>query len=313
MVPIRDIRANRNNHGGFRGAVAIKYIVIHYTGNDGDTAENNGKYFQRDLKAEKLNVASAHYFVDDKEIIRSVPDNHIAYSVEGTNYGGRLHGIANNANTLNIELCDTVKNGTIAPTKKTIDNALELVRAKIKEHNIPQENVIRHYDITKKACPAYWVNDERWRAEFWNRITENAPIEFTPITPEDRAVYRMYNKNSGEHFFTDNAGEGNNLLSLGWLYEGIAWYFTENADTPIYRLYNPWIGEHVFTDNDLERGILAGYGWIDEGTAFLSGGDNPVYRLYDTEARHLYTASWEEKELLQSKGWKYEGIGWYCA
>lgn len=305
-MEIREIIANKANYG--RARTTVKYIVIHYTGNDGDKAVNNGNYFRNTVTG-----TSAHYFVDDNEIVRSVPEGHIAFSVEGKNYGGRLHGIVTNANSISVELCDTLRNGTIAPTKETIENALELVRYLMKSYNIPHENVVRHYDVTKKACPAYWVNDERWKAEFWNRITESKPIEYKPITPEDRAVYRIYNKNSGEHFFTASAEEGNNLLSLGWTYEGIAWSFPENADTPVYRLYNPWIGEHFFTESDIERGILANMGWIDEGTAFMSGGEDIVYRMYDKEARHLYTASEQEKEALQERGWKYEGVGWYCA
>lgn len=305
MVPIREIIANKENYGGARGK--ISYIVIHYTANDGDSAKNNGLY-----SANNVIGTSAHYFVDDNEIIRSVPDNHIAYSVEGRNYGGRLHGTATNKNTLNIELCDTRKNGIIAPTKETIDNALELVRAKMREYNIPQDHVIRHYDVTRKACPAYWTNDARWRAEFWDRITETLPIPYTPITPEGRAVYRLYNKNSGEHFFTISAEEGNNLLSLGWNYEGIAWKVPEGAAAPVFRLYNPYIGEHIYTTNDMERAILAVNGWKDEGIAFLSGGSTEVFRLYDGEARHMFTASGAEREKLEKAGWRYEGTGWYC-
>lgn len=305
MVPIREIIANPKNYGGVRSS--IRYIVIHYTAVDGDSAKNNGNYF-----ANNVIGTSAHYFVDDNEIIRSVPDNHVAWSVEGRNYGGRLNGVATNKNTLNIELCDTLKNGTVAPTKETVENALELVRAKMREYNIPQDRVIRHYDVTKKACPAYWVNDGRWRSEFWDRITESKPIEFTPITPEERAVYRLYNAHSGEHFFTANVSEGNNLLSLGWAYEGVAWTLPEFADTPVYRLYNPWMGEHLYTENDMERVILSASGWTDEGVAFASGGEDNVYRLYDGECRHHFTASISERDQLVKAGWKYEGIGWYC-
>lgn len=220
--------------------------------------------------------------------------------------------MATNNNTLNIELCDTQKNGTVSPTKETVENALELVRAKMREYRIPWENVIRHYDVTRKSCPAYWVNDERWKTEFWNKIPSSNPVSYTPIKPEERAVYRLYNGRSGEHFFTGSADEGDNLLSLGWTYEGIAWKFSENAVTPVYRLYNPNIGDHFYTENDMERVILANHGWKDEGVAFPSGGDNNVYRLYDGEARHFFTASIVERDNLVKSGWKYEGIAWDC-
>ena len=54
----------------------IKYICIHYTGNQGDTAKNNVDYFSR-----TITYTSAHYFVSNKDIYQSVPDNHTAYSV----------------------------------------------------------------------------------------------------------------------------------------------------------------------------------------------------------------------------------------
>lgn len=169
---MKGIIANRRNFGSQRVKDDIKYIVIHYTSNKNDTAEGNCKYFQRDLKAEGKNVASAHYFVDDKEIVQSVYDNYVAYSVGGAkwnNGGGRLYGVAKNANTLNIELCG---NSERRASDKTIERALSLTRAKMREYNIPKERVIRHYDVNGKLCPLYWVDDLTWREEFWGRLDE---------------------------------------------------------------------------------------------------------------------------------------------
>jgi N-acetylmuramoyl-L-alanine amidase CwlA len=104
--------ANARNYGGKRNLKDIKYIVIHYTSNDGDTDENNGKYF-----AGNIVKASAHYFVDDDSITQSVPDDYVAWSVGGAKYascattgGGKFHGICTNSNSLSIEICDDVKN-----------------------------------------------------------------------------------------------------------------------------------------------------------------------------------------------------------
>lgn len=79
---IREILANKKNFGGVRPISSIKYIVLHYTANDGDKAENNAKYFQTPHNP----PTSAHYITDDYYIIRSVPDNFIAYSVGGKKY-----------------------------------------------------------------------------------------------------------------------------------------------------------------------------------------------------------------------------------
>ena len=133
---VKEMWASSTNYGSQRSTGDIKYIVIHYTGNDGDTAVNNGKYFQGANRK-----ASAHYFVDDSTVVHSVPDNRIAWSVGGSKYnnnGGRLYGVAKNANTLNIELCDDYRNGSVKATDATINNALTLTRELMKKYNVPQ-------------------------------------------------------------------------------------------------------------------------------------------------------------------------------
>ena len=62
-------------------------------------------------------------------------------------------------------------------------------------------------------------------------------------------MYRLYNPNSGEHFYTANPAEKNNLVSLGWRYEGIGWTAPKKSNTPVYRLYNPNSGDHHYTVN----------------------------------------------------------------
>lgn len=169
--------ANRANYGSKRSLSKIKYIVVHYTGNDGDTDENNGKYFKNNVV-----YASAHYFVDDDSVTRCVPDNYVAYSVGGSRYsnykttgGAKCYGKATNENTLNIELCDDVKNGIVYPSVGVIANGIALVKAKQKQYNIPDSRVIRHFDVTGKACPAYWCGtaekNKLWLTEFHNKLS----------------------------------------------------------------------------------------------------------------------------------------------
>lgn len=180
--------ANKSNYGSARQTSTIKYIVIHYTANDGDSDEANGKYF-----ANNIVKASAHYFVDDNSITNSVPDNYVAWSVGGNKYsncsttgGGKYYGICTNTNSISIELCDTVKNGVIKPNQATIDNAIALTKELMKKYNIPQSNVIRHFDVNGKACPAYWCgNSEKealWKNEFWNKLSSSAPIKTATTT-----------------------------------------------------------------------------------------------------------------------------------
>lgn len=127
--------ANKKNNGGTRKLSAIKYIVIHYTGNNGDHDESNANYFK-----EHIVKASAHYFVDSDSVTQSVPDGSIAWSVGGSKYsnckttgGGKLYGKYTNSNSISIELCDDVKDGKVYPSAQTIANALELTRKLMKK------------------------------------------------------------------------------------------------------------------------------------------------------------------------------------
>ena len=169
---IKQVAANAGNIGGTRAASAIKYIVIHYTGNDGDTAAANAKYY-----ANTVVKTSAHYFVDAKEIIQSVPDLRVAWAVGGNKYascsqtgGGKKYGKCTNTNSISIEICDATRDGVYAPAPETVAAVLDLTRELMKKYGIPAENVIRHFDVVGKLCPAYWVNDAVWRGEFWDKL-----------------------------------------------------------------------------------------------------------------------------------------------
>lgn len=130
------------------------------------------------------------------------------------------------------------------------------------------------------------------------------------------ALYRMYNMNSGEHFYTANASERDHLYDLGWEYEGTGWYAPERSSVPVYRLYNPNAGDHHYTMNAKERDHLKSVGWKDEGVCWYSDEKEtvPLYRQYNPNARagaHNYTTSANEKNYLIANGWRDENIGWY--
>lgn len=137
-------------------------------------------------------------------------------------------------------------------------------------------------------------------------------------------LYRLYNPNTGEHFYTVFSNEKNSLIYNGWTYEGVGWNAPDEG-WYVYRLYNPNTGDHHYTMDTDERDYLARIGWRDEGTAFASpslGWENtataqgkPVYRLYNPNAAvgaHYYTTSAREVNALHRLGWRYEGIGWYA-
>lgn len=193
MVQISRLSALRCNYGDARKTSNIKYIVIHYTANDGDTALSNAKYFANGSRG-----ASAHYFVDSNNIVQSVKDDYVAWSVGGNKYsdtaktgGGKFYGKCNNNNSINIELCDDVKNGTIYPTETTINNVIDLVRTLMKKYNISINNVIRHFDVTGKKCPMYWCGDSQKNAKwqvFKSRLEEQVVKQNIKINGKIKTV-----------------------------------------------------------------------------------------------------------------------------
>ena len=130
------------------------------------------------------------------------------------------------------------------------------------------------------------------------------------------AMYRLYNPNGGEHFYTSSVVERSNLVSLGWQQEGIGWIAPSSSSTPVYRLYNPNGGDHHYTLSAEERDGLVALGWRYEGIGWYSDDSKsvPLYRQYNpnaTSGSHNFTTSAEERDWLISLGWNDEGIAWY--
>ena len=138
-----------------------------------------------------------------------------------------------------------------------------------------------------------------------------------PDPVETVIMYRIYNPNSGEHFYTANEEERDNIVEAGWNYEGIGWIAPIISDTPVYRLYNANVGDHLYTTSIRERDNLIKAGWRDEGIGWYSVETEqvPLYRLYNPNAlqagAHHYTADAAERDYLISLGWRDEKIGWY--
>lgn len=140
----------------------IKYIVVHYTGNNGDTAYGNTKY------SKKYRGASAHYFVDENSIYQSIEDKNVAWHCGANSY---KHPYCRNSNSLGVELCSRKDNkGNYYFMDKTVDNAVELVKMLMTKYNVPIANVIRHYDVTGKNCPAPFVRNNKTWQEFKSRL-----------------------------------------------------------------------------------------------------------------------------------------------
>ena len=173
--------SNRRNYGSKRNTSLIKYLVYHYTANDGDTDENNAKYFHNNVVK-----ASAHRFVDDDSVTISVPDNYVAWHCGGGLQGSKGHTYykkCTNTNSIGIEMCDTKRNGKYEVTPKTRTNAIAIGKELVKKYGIKKENIIRHFDVTGKNCPAYFVKDEEAWKKFRDEIFETEKKEFKTQSP----------------------------------------------------------------------------------------------------------------------------------
>lgn len=142
---------------------AIDRIVLHYTAGDGDSAVNNGVYFSVEDRR-----ASAHFFVDENTMVQSVKEEDTAW------HAGQWDM---NCRSLGIEMCSKKdETGAYCIPQKTAENAALLVRELMAKYRIPAEHVLRHYDVSGKACPAPWVEDPT----LWSAFLAS-------LTPKDKA------------------------------------------------------------------------------------------------------------------------------
>ena len=137
----------------------VKGIVVHYTANPGTTARQNRDYFAG-LAEEKTTKASSHFVIGlEGEIVQCIPCDEIAYASNNRN-----------SDTISIECCHEDASGKF--NKKTYESLVELVCWLMGRYDLNAEDVIRHYDVTEKICPKYYVeNPEEWE-QFRQDITD---------------------------------------------------------------------------------------------------------------------------------------------
>ena len=149
----------------------VRYIVLHYTAGDGDTANNNCGYFHRTAGIQ----ASAHYFVDEHGAVQSVREGDTAWHCGARSY---RHPECRNANSIGIEMCSRRRaDGSYYILPETVANAAALTRDIMQRYGIDTGHVLRHYDVTGKRCPMPWVDDPAQWAAFLALLAPGAPDE----------------------------------------------------------------------------------------------------------------------------------------
>lgn len=170
-------------------AIRPRELILHYIGNPGTTARQNASYF-----AHVNSQTSVHYIVDDGEIIEIIPPDQKSYGTSSREHNER---------GIQIEMCHPDASGKISET--TLDNVVWLCRELMERYGITE--IIRHYDVTGKKCPLWYVNHpEEWEVlkerivEGEDEMTEElerrlAAIEAVTV---NRMIYNYVDENMPE-------------------------------------------------------------------------------------------------------------------
>lgn len=207
-----------NFYDSNRSKSQIKWIILHYVGAV-STAKNNADYFYNTFRG-----ASAHYFVDEKEIWQVVEDSDSAWAIGADKY----YTDARNTNSISIEMC-CYKNskGKLDIKGEVVNKAIELTKYLMDKYDIDVDHVIRHYDATRKVCPAPFVNDEsRWqdfKKKLGQKDTSNSDESEKVI-----ATVKVTHQN------------GLNLRKEANTSSSIIKAFPQNTSLKIYEIKNNW-------------------------------------------------------------------------
>ena len=130
----------------------VKNIVIHYVGNPGTSAQNNRDYYNK-----PSTEVSSHFLVGlDGEIIQCLP---LWEKSAASNW--------RNNDTISIEVCHPDESGKFSDV--TYESVIKLTAWLVNNLGLDETDVIRHYDITEKLCPLYYVEHE----DAWNQLIKD--------------------------------------------------------------------------------------------------------------------------------------------
>lgn len=131
----------------------VKGIVVHYVANPCSTARENRSYFEslKDQKGSNPTSASSHFVIGlEGEVVQCVPITEVAYASN-----------QRNSDTISIECCHPDETGKFYDS--TYQSLVDLCAYFCKEFGLETKDVIRHYDVTGKVCPKYFVDHEdKW-------------------------------------------------------------------------------------------------------------------------------------------------------
>lgn len=170
----------------------IEYIVVHWVGNANTSALANRNYFEN-LKVTHSTQASAHYIIGlNGEILQCIPDNEVAFHSGNYNM---------NRKSIGIENCHPNWSGKFNTV--TYNSLVDLCVSLCKKYKLTSDKVIRHYDVTGKSCPKYYVENPNEWVSFRNKIADRLNEKITP-KEEDFEMAKTYkNGKTEENVYAD--------------------------------------------------------------------------------------------------------------
>ena len=155
---------------------SVQYIAIHYTANPGAGAMANRNYFEN-LSTTRETKLSSHFVVGlEGEVVQCIPTAEISYATN-----------ERNVDTISIENCHPDETGAF--NDATYDSTVKLAAWLCTRFGLTQDQVIRHYDVTGKNCPKYYVE----HPEAWEQMKEDIRIQIQ----EDYALQEKLQNSSG--------------------------------------------------------------------------------------------------------------------
>ena len=163
----------------------IEDIVVHYVGNPGTTAMQNRNYFEN-LRITHKTYASSQFIIGlDGEVLQLMDENEVAFHA-----GNRTE----NRKSIGIECCHPDDSGKF--TDATYNSLLDLCVYLCEKYNIPVSHIKRHFDITGKCCPKYFVEHEAEWQGFKNQVAERLGRKEEEKKEEELEMAKTYSNGS---------------------------------------------------------------------------------------------------------------------
>ena len=189
------LTVNKYSRPGIK-LTSVKNLIIHWVGNPGTSAIANRNYFESLKDGKNGTYASSQYIIGlNGEIVQCIPENEVAYHAGNLTY---------NYNSIGIENCHPDWSGKF--NEKTYNALIDLLAELCKKYNLSPNKIIRHYDVTGKDCPKYYVENENEFLEIRNKVAEKmgTKIEDETIQKEEFNVAKTYkNGSTVEEVFAD--------------------------------------------------------------------------------------------------------------